>query len=115
MSTALSLARKAAVETFTRELARAARSAGVECMPISNADTAARGANRGFAMGSSQPRGAKRGRGLLVKVQHSTVATKFGGGSAAMEIAIGPENDSPSKAKGSEAGRLLRTSASSSW
>lgn len=48
-------------------------------------------------MGKQHCMKAKRGWGLVTKVQHSTSATKFGGLSAAIEIAMGPEKDSPSK------------------
>lgn len=72
------------------------------------------GANDGDTAHSAARNHASSGRGLREKVQHSTHATKFGGGLAAMEMAIGPENDSPSNAKRPPVGSCARTIASSS-
>jgi len=57
--------------------------------------------------------GDSKGNGARAKVVLSTRPIRFAGGLAAIETAIGPENDSPSSTKGTSVGRTARTSASS--
>jgi hypothetical protein len=57
---------------------------------------------------------ARSGKGFFAKVPQKITPVRLGGGAAAMRMAMGPENDSPSNTKGRSLGKALRTRASSS-
>jgi hypothetical protein len=74
-------------------------------------------ANGKDATGTAESKGRKTasdGRGLRTKEQHKTNPSKPGGRDAAIEIAIGPEKDSPRRTNGWSFGRNERAIGSSS-
>ena len=91
-----------------------ASSCGVAQRPRSSHDKNEGGKARTGAKRVIAATGLSSGTGDLAKVVERTSATRFGGGFAAIESAIGPENDSPKMTSGVAGGSEALTRVSSS-
>lgn len=107
-------ARSTAGATVSSASRRSRSSAGVAQRPSSANDSAPVGSVRTGAIRASDASGASTGTGAFANVVESTSPRRFGGGSAAMAIATGPEKDSPSSTKASSRGSASRASVSRS-
>jgi len=86
---------------------------GVAQRPSSNHDKSGSGRERTGAMLVRAANGGGSGTGDLANDVDRASPTRLGGGRAAMESAIGPENDSPKRTKGVACGSEPLTSISS--
>src|SRR5579863_2577719 len=93
----LSLARKAAFDTLETALRCSARSSRVENCPKMKKLCAASGKKLKGTKPSKGFRGAHQVTGFRAKEQQRIRPASSGGWLAAMEIATGPENDSPKR------------------